>query len=119
MKTTSLLLSVLTMAGVALNAQPLSVAITLTPTNLHAFYLDVLNMTPGVTYGVGGKVMPDDDPFNIWTLLDVFDAPAAAVRYEVAASQPQRTYVAMNLNNYVGPSVRIVSPEPNATVSGD
>lgn len=73
MKIVSLLLALLTVNAV-LHAQPPSVAITRTPTNLHAFYLDVTNMTPGVTYGVGGKVMPDNEPFNTWTLLDVFDA---------------------------------------------
>ena len=118
MKIQYLLASAL-VSALALRAPPLSVAITQTPTNLSAFYLDVLNMTPGLTYGIGGKVMPDSDPFNSWTLLDIFDAPAPAVRYEVAALQSQRTYLAVNLNNYVGPSVRILSPSPGSVVSGD
>jgi hypothetical protein len=110
MKTTSLLLSVLTMASAPLHAQPLSVAITRTPTNLNAFYLDVLNMTPGVTYGVGRKIMPDLDPFNTWTLFDVFDATAASRRYLGFGTLTQQTYAAMNLNNWTGPSVRVLSP---------
>jgi hypothetical protein len=113
-----LLVSVL-ITALAVHAQPLSVAITKNPNNLHEFYLDVLNMTPGVTYGVGGKVTPDNDPFNTWTLLSVFDAPAPAVRYEVAATSAQRTYAAMDLNNYNGPSVRVLSPASGSIVSGD
>jgi hypothetical protein len=118
MKLASLLLALFT-TSTTLHAQPLSVAITLTPTNLHAFYLDVLNMEIGGTYGVARKVMPDSDPFNTWTLFDVFEAPAPAVRYQGNATQPQRTYLAVNLNNYVGPSVRILSPGPGSIVSGD
>src|SRR5437867_7432388 len=118
MKMASRVLSLLTMA-VALQAQPLSVAITQNPENLHHFFLDVLNMTPGVTYGVGQKVSPDEDPFNTWALFDVFPAPAPAIRYEGTASAAQRTHAAVNLDDYTGPQVRIVSPESGSTVSGD
>jgi hypothetical protein len=118
MKLASLPIVLLSLAS-PLHAQPLSVAITQNPTNLHDFFLDVLNMEPGVFYGVAQKAVLDSDPFNSWAIFDVFPAPAPAVRYEGTASQPQRTYLAVNLDNYAGGAVHVVSSESESVVSGD
>ena len=95
----------------------LSVAITADPPG--GFFLDVLNMTPGVFYGVTAKTSLDADPFNTWSLATVFQAQAPDERLSGTASSPMRFYGAVNLDEYAGPSVSIVSPQPATTVSGD
>lgn len=105
--------------SVVLQAQPLSVAITQNPTNVHDFFLDVLNMQVGGTYGIGAKNMPSPDPFDIWSLISVFNAEAPAMRFEATAAFPQRTFIAADLNDYVGASVRIASPAPESILAGD
>jgi hypothetical protein len=116
MRLTSLVLASLT-AHAAL-AQPL-LEITRNPTNLHGFFLDVHNMQVGTTYGIGAKTAPSSDPFDIWSLISVFEAEAPAMRFTSTASLPQRTFISANLDNYVAPSVRILSPASNIVVSGD
>jgi hypothetical protein len=86
------------------------------PTNL---FLDVFNTTPGVQYGVGAKNSIDPDPFNTWSLVNVFEATANTQRLSAAAAAPIRFYRAINLDEYDGPRVEIVSPAPGSTVSGD
>ncbi len=95
----------------------LSVGITYNPPS--EFLLDVFNMTPGVLYGIGGKDSLDPDPFNTWSLVSVFEAQAPSEQLLGIVSSPMRFYIAVNLGEYVGPSVSIVSPGPGSTVSGD
>jgi hypothetical protein len=83
------------------------------------FFLDVFNTTPGMQYGVGAKNSIDPDPFNTWSLANVFLATARTQRLAGAASAPKRFYRAVNLDEYVGPRVQIVSPASGSTVSGD
>ncbi|MBI5388023.1 MAG: hypothetical protein HZA90_25445 [Verrucomicrobia bacterium] len=83
------------------------------------FLLDVFNMTPGAVYGIGAKDFVDPDPFNTWTLVDVFQAEAANEEFEGTATAPTRFYTVVNLDEYVGPTVSIESPAPGATVNGD
>jgi hypothetical protein len=86
------------------------------PTN---FFLDVFNTMPGVQYGVGAKSSIDSDPFNTWRLVTEFEATTTTQRLAGAASSPMRFYGAVNLDEYVGPRVQIVSPTSGSTVSGD
>lgn len=86
------------------------------PTN---FFLDVFNTTPGVQYGIGAKSSIDPDPFNTWSLVSLFEATARTQRLAGAASSPMRFYRAVNLDQYSGPRVQIVSPASSSTVSGD
>lgn len=98
-------------------AGALSVGITYNPPS--GFLLDVLNMTPGVVYGVGAKDTVDTDPFNTWSLVSVFEAQASNEQLSGTASAPTRFYTAVDLDSYLGPSVSIVSPASGTTVSGD
>jgi len=86
------------------------------PTN---FFLDVFNTTLGVRYGIGAKNSIDSDPFNTLSLVNVFEATASTQRLAGAASSPMRFYRAVNLDQYSGARVQIVSPAPGSTVSGD
>jgi hypothetical protein len=101
----------------SLIGQSLSVGITYDPPS--GFLLDVLNMTPGVLYGVGAKDTIELDPFNTWSLVSLFTAQAPNEQLSGTASVPTRFYIAINLDEYAGPSVSIVSPAAGSTVAGD
>jgi hypothetical protein len=93
------------------------VRITKNPPN--GFFLDVSNLTVGTLYGVVSKPSLDPDPFNTWSLGAVFEAVADTERFSGLATAPMRVYAAADLDDYVGPTVHIVSPESGSTVSGD
>ena len=95
----------------------LSVGITYDPPS--GFFLDVFNMTPGVFYGIGAKDSLDADPFNTWSLASVFQAQAPDERLSGTLSAQMRYFVAVNLDEYVGPSVSILSPGSGSSVGGD
>src|SRR5687767_7863931 len=88
-KLNSLVFAMLMMSG-TLQAQPLAVAISQNPTNVHDFFLDVLNMQVGGLYGIGAKNAPSPDPFEVWPLISVFEAEGPAMRFEASAGFPQR-----------------------------
>lgn len=93
--------------------------VKITSTNSTNFLLDVNNTVSNVTYGVLAKSTVDTDPFNTWTLVNVFQATSTNKQISGAASAATRFYAAVNLNSYVGPTVSIVSPASGATVSND
>ncbi len=92
-------------------------SLNITSTNTSDFLLDVCNTTPGVLYGIGAKSVLDIDPFNTWTLVNVFEAQSTNEQLVGTASAPTRFYTAVNLDEYVGPIVSIVSPT-SGTVTG-
>lgn len=91
--------------------------LNLTRTNATGLLLDVLNITPSVLYGVGVKSNLDSEPFNTWGLVSVFEAQSTNAQLVGTASAPKRFYTAVNLDEYTGPTVSIVSP-PSGTVTG-
>ncbi len=96
-----------------------SLWVKITSTNATNFLLDVNNTVPGTVYGVGLKSSVNADPFNTWTLAQVFSATSTNKQFDGTASQAARFFNAVNLDAYTGPSISIVSPMAGATVSND
>ena len=97
---------------------PLSLGIIYNPPD--GFSLDIFNMTVGSLYSIGAKDSLDPDPFNTWTLVATpFIAEAPNEELSGSISAAKRFYRAINLDEYIGPTVSIVSPASGSTVSGD
>ncbi len=93
--------------------------VKITGTNGTNFLIDVNNTVSGTVYGVGVKSAMNDEPFNTWTLAEVFAATSTNKQFAGTASSATRFFNAVNLDAYTGPTVTILSPAPGSTVSND
>lgn len=84
--------------------------------------LTMQNLVTGEWYAAIAKPTMSEDPFtNSWALIsDPFQAPGPAVYFEnIPMNRSQRYLASANVSRYVGPSIKVLSPAPNATVTGD
>jgi hypothetical protein len=105
--------------GPAYNYSSTQLWVKITGTNTTNFLLDVNNTVSNTYYGVLAKSTVNTDPFNTWSLVNVFQATSTNRQISGTASAAMRFYAAVKLDSYVSPTVSIVSPVAGTTVSND